>query len=50
MFFSPSTPSYQLTEIIRRLDNLLRIGTITHLDLSAARCRVKSGGLSTEVA
>jgi len=48
MFFSPFTSVHQPAEIIRRLDNLLRIGTITHLDLSAARCRVKSGGLSTD--
>jgi phage baseplate assembly protein V len=34
-----------VTELIRRLEQLLRYGTIAEVDLAAARCRVKSGEL-----
>lgn len=34
-------------EILRRLENLFRTGTIAEVDLVNARCRVKSGGLLT---
>src|SRR5205085_2193946 len=33
------------TELIRRLEQLLRYGTVAEVDLGAARCRVKSGEL-----
>ncbi len=33
------------TELIRRLEQLLRYGTIAEVDLGTARCRVKSGEL-----
>ena len=35
-----------ITDLTRRLDNLIRIGTIAAVDLQAARCTVKTGGLS----
>lgn len=47
MFLSAST-SHRTTEIIRRLDNLLRIGEIKEIDYSTARCRIKSGGLVSD--
>jgi phage baseplate assembly protein gpV len=34
-----------VSELIRRLEQLLRYGTIDALDLGAARCRVRSGEL-----
>lgn len=37
-----------LTEISRRLENLIRIGTVCDVDHTAVRCRVKSGKLETE--
>lgn len=36
-----------LAELTRRLDNLIRLGTIAEVDHAAARCRVKSGRLLT---
>lgn len=33
---------------MRRLDNLVRLGTVHSVDHAAARCRVTSGGLTTE--
>ncbi|BAU74388.1 phage baseplate assembly protein V [Metapseudomonas furukawaii] len=36
-----------LAELARRLDNLIRLGTIAEVDHAAARCRVKSGRLLT---
>lgn len=47
MFLSTST-SHRTTEIIRRLDNLLRIGEIKEIDYSTGRCRIKSGGLVSD--
>lgn len=38
----------QLVELARRLDNIIRIGTIHSVDLSAARVRVTIGKLTTE--
>lgn len=35
-----------ITDLIRRLDNLIRIGTIAAVDHQAARCTVKTGGLT----
>jgi phage baseplate assembly protein V len=35
------------TDLIRRLENLLRAGTIADIDPEAPRCRVKTGGLLT---
>ncbi|MCU1717426.1 phage baseplate assembly protein V [Pseudomonas sp. 5P_3.1_Bac2] len=32
-------------DLLRRLENLIRPGTIAEVDLRAARCRVRSGGL-----
>ncbi|MFU3873518.1 phage baseplate assembly protein V [Pseudomonas aeruginosa] len=37
----------QLADIRRRLDNLIRSGTIAAVDLEKHRCRVKTGGLTT---
>ncbi len=34
------------TDLLRRLENLIRLGTIAAVDHQAARCTVKSGGLS----
>jgi phage baseplate assembly protein V len=36
-----------LTELTRRLENLIRAGTIAELDPEKPRCRVKTGGLLT---
>lgn len=33
------------TDLLRRLDNLIRLGTIAAVDHQAARCTVSSGGL-----
>ncbi len=38
---------YRVTELERRLANLMRIGTVDQLDEAAARVRVKSGDLLT---
>ncbi len=35
-----------ITDLTRRLDNLIRIGTIAAVDHAAARCTVKTGGLT----
>lgn len=37
-----------LTDLTRRLENLIRAGTIAELDPEPPRCRVKSGGLLTD--
>ena len=37
-----------LTEISRRLENIIRFGTVSTVDLDAVRCRVKSGSIETE--
>lgn len=37
-----------LIELSRRLENLIRIGTVSAVDLAAVRCRVKTGNLETE--
>src|SRR5690606_10709873 len=34
------------TDLLRRLENLIRLGTIAAVDHQAARCTVKTGGLS----
>ncbi|TBU71011.1 phage baseplate assembly protein V [Pseudomonas daroniae] len=34
-------------DLTRRLENLIRLGTIAEVDHAAARCRVKTGGLLT---
>lgn len=34
-------------EILRRLENLLRLGTVAEVDHDAARCRVRTGNLTT---
>lgn len=36
-----------LADIARRLDNLIRLGTVAAVDHAAARCRVQTGGLLT---
>lgn len=38
---------YRLAELERRLDNLLRVGTVADADYAAARVRVRSGDLLT---
>jgi len=38
---------FDLSELARRLENLLRLGTIAQLDEAAARVRVQSGDLLT---
>lgn len=35
-----------ITDLLRRLENLIRLGTIAAVDHQAARCTVKSGGLT----
>ncbi|WP_431131087.1 phage baseplate assembly protein V [Variovorax paradoxus] len=35
-------------ELVRCIENIVRAGTIAQVDHSAARCRVKSGGLDTD--
>lgn len=37
-----------LTELTRRLENLIRAGTIADIDPALPRCRVKTGGLVTD--
>ncbi len=34
-------------DLARRLDNLIRLGTVAEVDHARARCRVKTGGLLT---
>lgn len=36
-----------LADLARRLDNLLRLGTVAEVDHGQALCRVKSGGITT---
>lgn len=36
-----------LNEIIRRIENIVRAGTVVDVDLANARCRVRSGGITT---
>ena len=43
-----SAPSPDLVELARRLDNLIRPGTVHSVDHAAARCRVQSGALVTD--
>lgn len=40
-------PDMDLVELSRRLENLVRIGTVLDVDHRSARCRVKSGKLET---
>ena len=40
--------NYEQTEFSRQLANVLRVGTITELDESAARVRVSTSGLTTD--
>lgn len=37
-----------LTDLTRRLENLIRAGTIAELDPAKPRCRVSTGGLTTD--
>lgn len=37
-----------LTELSRRLENLIRFGTVHSVDHAAKRCRVQTGGLVTQ--
>ena len=37
-----------LTELSRRLENLIRIGTVLEVDHARVRCRVKSGELESD--
>ncbi|MCL6262178.1 phage baseplate assembly protein V [Craterilacuibacter sp. RT1T] len=37
-----------ITEIIRRIENLIRLGAIAEVDAGAARVRVTSGGIETD--
>lgn len=37
-----------LSDLIRRIESVLRAGTISAVDLANARCRVSSGGLTTD--
>lgn len=41
-----SMVAMNITDLIRRLDNLIRLGTIVAVDHEAARCTVTSGGLT----
>ncbi|PHM73714.1 phage baseplate assembly protein V [Xenorhabdus kozodoii] len=38
----------QLTELLRRLRNLIRIGVVTQVDTTRGRCRVETGHLETD--
>ncbi|MEQ1968660.1 phage baseplate assembly protein V [Xenorhabdus nematophila] len=38
----------QLTELLRRLRNLIRIGIVTQVDTTRGRCRVETGHLETD--
>lgn len=38
---------YRLTDLERRLHNLLRVGTVSAVDAESARCRVAAGGITT---
>jgi len=42
-----SIGSMNTADLIRRLENLIRFGTIAEVDTAAARCRVKTGGITT---
>lgn len=37
-----------LADLLRRLENLIRIGTVSAVQEKPARCRVSTGGLDTE--
>ena len=37
-----------IADILRRLENLIRLGTIAEVDPAAKRCRVNTGGLLTD--
>lgn len=37
----------KLADIARRLDNIIRLGTVAEVDHAQALCRVKSGGITT---
>jgi phage baseplate assembly protein V len=39
--------SDQLNDLLRRIENIVRAGTISAVDLQAVRCRVASGGLTS---
>lgn len=41
-----SMVAMNITDLLRRLDNLIRLGTIAAVDHQAARCTVTSGGLT----
>jgi len=43
----PGMNGATVTELIRRLEQVLRYGTIAAVDLAAARCRVRTGALVT---
>jgi len=36
-----------IADLIRRLENLIRLGTVAEVDPATARCRVQTGGLLT---
>lgn len=36
-----------INDLIRRIENIVRAGTVAAVDLAASRCRVESGGLTT---
>jgi len=38
----------QINDLIRRIENLVRMGTVAEVDLDGARCRVQSGRLTTD--
>lgn len=40
--------SYELSETMRRLDNLVRVGTVAEADYARARIRVRTGDLVTD--
>ncbi len=43
-----SMVAMNIPELTRRVENLLRLGTVAEVDHPAARCRVKTGGLLTD--
>lgn len=38
----------QINDLIRRIENLVRVGTVAEVDLEGVRCRVQSGRLTTD--
>lgn len=44
----PEQRPLDLNELARRIENLVRVGTVAEVDLVGTRCRVRSGALHTQ--